>query len=50
MKKTDTFFLIHNYNTVPENLLEYCQDYLIIDASDDEKVIKELKDKNYKHR
>nr|WP_297763127.1 DUF3431 domain-containing protein [uncultured Butyrivibrio sp.] len=49
MKKTDTFFLIHNYNTVPENLLEYCQDYLIIDASDDEKVIKELKDKNYKH-
>lgn len=49
MKKTDTFFLIHNYNTVPSELLEYCQDYLIIDASDDDKVKQELDQKNYKH-
>ena len=35
MVKTDTFFLIHNYNTVPTELLEFCRDYLIIDASDD---------------
>ncbi len=35
MKKTDTFFLIHNYNTVPGQLLSYCQDYLVVDASDD---------------
>lgn len=34
MKKTTNFFLIHNYNTVPTNLLEYCTDYEIIDASD----------------
>lgn len=35
MKRTDTFFLIHNYNTVPAELLEFCNTYLIIDASDD---------------
>ena len=35
MNKTDTFFLIHNYNMVPSELLEFCNDYLIIDASDD---------------
>ena len=26
MKKTDIFFLIHNYNTVPEELIGYCED------------------------
>ena len=36
-EKTDTFFLIHNYNTVPDRLLEYCSRYLIMDASDDGK-------------
>jgi len=35
MDKTDNFFIIHNYNTVPTNLLEYCKDYIIYDASDD---------------
>ena len=25
MKKTDNFFLIHNFNTVPEDLLAYCK-------------------------
>ncbi|NLL77120.1 MAG: DUF3431 domain-containing protein [Clostridiales bacterium] len=33
MKKTDNFFLIHNFNTVPEEILEYCENYLIVDAS-----------------
>ena len=42
MEKTKNFFLIHNYNTVPANLLEYCDDYLIMDASDDEEVAKEV--------
>ena len=46
MKKTDIFYLIHNYNTVPEDLIAYCSDYLILDASDDEKVRAEIKDKN----
>lgn len=42
MEKTKNFFLIHNYNTVPANLLEYCDDYLIMDASDDKEVAKEV--------
>ncbi len=46
MKKTNNFFLIHNYNTVPAKLLEYCEEYLIIDASDDEAVQKELAGQN----
>ncbi len=49
MNKTDTFFLIHNYNTVPKELLEYCNDYLVVDASDDEATIKALKHENIKH-
>ncbi len=42
MKQTDNFFLIHNYNTVPTELLERCNDYLIMDASDDENVRNQL--------
>lgn len=42
MKKTDNFFVIHNYNTVPGNLLEYCKDYIIYDASDDNTSRKEM--------
>lgn len=38
MKKTDNFFLIHNFNTVPEELLSYCRDYLVVDASTDERI------------
>lgn len=42
MEKSSNFFLIHNYNTVPLELLEFCKDYLIIDASDQEEVRQEL--------
>lgn len=42
MLKTDNFFLIHNFNTVPEELLSYCKDYLIVDASTDSGVTEEL--------
>ncbi|MFI3213749.1 MAG: DUF3431 domain-containing protein [Eubacteriales bacterium] len=49
MQKTDTFFIIHNFNTVPEYLLEYCKDYMIFDASTDEKVRKQLIEKNLNH-
>lgn len=45
MRKTDNFFLIHNFNTVPEELLSYCRDYLIVDASTDSRVTEELKEK-----
>lgn len=34
MKKTETFFIISNYNTDPEIYLDYCQDYHIYDQSD----------------
>lgn len=33
-ERTDTFFLISNYNTDPELLLKYCTDYHIYDQSD----------------
>lgn len=45
MKKTDNFFLIHNFNTVPEDLLAYCKDYLIVDASTDEQTVAALEEK-----
>ena len=45
MVKTTNFFLIHNFNTIPENLLEYCNDYLIMDASNDESIVKSLNEK-----
>lgn len=47
MRKTDNFFLIHNYNTVPLDLLEYCDNYLIYDASDDPVVKEQIKDLNH---
>jgi hypothetical protein len=45
MKKTDTFFIISNYNTDPEKYLEYCNDYHIYDQSVDIKISEQLKDK-----
>ncbi len=47
MKRTDTFFLIHNYNTIPNDLLEYCDNYLIMDCSDDGKTPDKLKESGY---
>ena len=35
MQKTENFFVIHNYNNVPIELLDYCKQYIIYDASDD---------------
>ena len=48
LNRTDTFFLVHNYNTVPSELLEYCNNHLIIDCSDDGKTPDELKAAGYK--
>lgn len=50
MEKTDTFFVIHNFNTVPAELLEYCKDYIIYDASTDEAVREELKQRGYRYK
>ena len=43
MKKTDNFFVIHNFNTVPTGLLSYCKDYVIYDCSTDNAVKAQLK-------
>ena len=45
MKKTDTFFIISNYNTDPERYLEYCDDYHIYDQSPDTEIREKLKEK-----
>lgn len=47
MTKTSNFFLIHNYNTVPDDLLKYCNDYVIYDASDDASIVHTLDEKSY---
>lgn len=45
MKKTDNFFIIHNFNTVPTDLIAYCKEYVIYDCSTDNGVKQQLKDK-----
>lgn len=45
LKKTDTFFVISNYNTDPERYLEYCEDYIIYDQSPDQTLRGKLKSK-----
>jgi len=47
MKKTDNFFIISNYKTDPRYLLEYCNNYLICDQSEDDEIRKILKETNY---
>ena len=46
MEKSSNFFLIHNFNTVPDELLALCNDYLIYDCSTDENTKKNLHDRN----
>lgn len=47
MKKTDTFFIISNFNTDPEMYLKYCKDYHIYDQSTDIEIKEKLR-KKYK--
>lgn len=49
MKRTDTFFVIHNFNTVPEEILAYCKDYIIYDASTEQKITEELRKRGYRY-
>lgn len=46
MEKTTNFFVIHNFNTVPTELLEYCKDYVIYDCSTDKAVKEKLHSMN----
>ncbi|MBO5565469.1 MAG: DUF3431 domain-containing protein [Lachnospiraceae bacterium] len=48
MGKSSGFFLIHNYNTVPDDLLQYCTEYLIMDVSDDPEVAAKLREREDK--
>lgn len=45
MDKTDTFFVISNFNTDPEQYLNYCKDYHIYDQSRDVALKERLKNK-----
>jgi len=47
MNKTDTFFVISNFNTIPAQYLEYCYNYIIYDQSNDSSVIDQLKSSNW---
>lgn len=46
MNKTKNFFVIHNFNTIPTNLIEMCEDYVIYDCSSDEAVKQQLRSMN----
>lgn len=46
MKKTDNYFVIHNFNTDPSKLIDMCNDYIVYDCSTDIKVKQILADKN----
>ncbi len=48
MKKTNTFFIISNYNTDPELYLKYCDDYHIYDQSTILEMQEKLKNKYHK--
>lgn len=46
MKKTDNFFLIHNYNTIPDQLLKFCNKYIIYDCSSNTEIKSSLHSRN----
>ena len=48
MNKTNTFFVISNFNTDPEQYLEYCKDYIIYDQSTNVEIKTLLRNKNLK--
>lgn len=45
--KTDTYFVISNFNTIPEQYLEYCNNYIIYDQSTDKNIVDQLKSSNW---
>lgn len=46
MNKTKNFFIIHNFNTIPSELIEMCEDYVIYDCSSDQSVKDQLRSMN----
>ena len=49
MEKSSNFFLIHNYNTIPDDLIARCENHLIMDASDDPAVRTALQERKDLH-
>lgn len=43
-RKTDTFFVIDNFNTVPTEIISYCNNYIVYDASTDDSIPEQLRD------
>jgi len=43
VEKTNNFFVIHNFNTIPKKILELCNDYIIYDCSTDLTVKEKLR-------
>ena len=48
MNKTNTFFVISNFNTDPKQYLEYCEDYILYDQSTNFEIKRLLNNKNLK--
>ena len=49
MEKSNNFFLIHNYNTIPDDLIARCENHLIMDASDNPAVRNALQERKDLH-
>ena len=42
MNKTDNFFVIHNFNTVPDELIELCQDMELSRAETKARIVRKF--------
>lgn len=49
-QKTDVFFIVHNYNMVPSDILRYCKNYIVYDASTDPAIVYDLEKQNIDYR
>lgn len=50
MKKTDTFFIIDNFNHDPSLIVEYSNNYIIYDASTNESFTNVIKEKGFNYK
>ena len=49
IKPTDTIFVIHNFNMVPNDLLKYCENYVLYDASTEPGITDRLEEEGIKY-
>ena len=49
IKPTDTMFVIHNFNMVPNDLLMYCENYVLYDASTEPGIADKLEEQGIKY-